>query len=130
MATPPTSSLEPLTASARRLTRTMVAAAHTRLELVTVELQEERDRWLAGLLLALGCAAFGLLAGIALTALIILLLWEFSPALSALALTMGYGTTALLLYARLRRHFAATPLLGSTVEQLRKDRDALEQWLS
>lgn len=130
MSTPPASSVEPLTASARRLTRTAVAAAHTRLELAAVELQEERDRWLAALLLSLGCAAFGLLAGIALTAMIILLLWEISPALSALALAVAYGTTALLLYARLRRRFADTSLLGSTFEQLRKDRDALEQWLS
>ena len=62
-----------------------------RLELLTVEVQEERERLLHAFLLALGVAAFGLLAGITLTAAIVVLLWAWSPVAVLLTLTGLYG---------------------------------------
>ena len=45
-----------------------------------VEVQEERERLLRAILLALGVAALGLLTGITLTGAIVVLLWGFSRA--------------------------------------------------
>ena len=58
-----------------------------RLELLAVEVQEERERLLHAFLLALGVAAFGLLAGLTLTAAIVVLLWAWSPVAVLLILT-------------------------------------------
>lgn len=51
------------------------SASENRLELLAVEVQEERERLLHALLLALGVAAFGLLAGLTLTAAVAVVLW-------------------------------------------------------
>jgi len=59
--------------------------------IIDVEVQEERERLLHAFLLALGVAAFGLLAGITLTAAIVVWLWAWSPMTVLLALTCLYG---------------------------------------
>ena len=48
----------------KRLARLLLAIGENRLELLSVELQEERERLLCAILLALGVAAFSLLAGV------------------------------------------------------------------
>jgi uncharacterized membrane protein YqjE len=101
-----------------------------RFELLMVEVQEERERLLRAILLALGVAALGLLAGIALTATLVVWLWEYSPVAVLLTLTGLYGATAVCLYRRLTRLLRDWQNLPATLDQLRKDRACLEKDLT
>ena len=68
-----------LVETSKRFARRLLTIGENRIELLMVEVQEERQRLLYAILLALGVAAFGLLAGVALTGAIVVLLWELSP---------------------------------------------------
>ena len=94
-----------------------------------VEVQEERERLLRAILLALGVAAFGLLAGVALTGTIVVLFWGFSPVAVLLALTGLYGAAAIFLYRRLTVLLCDWKNLPATLDQLRKDCACLEETL-
>jgi uncharacterized membrane protein YqjE len=102
----------------------------TAFELLMVEVQEERQRLLFAILLALGVAAFGLLAGVALTGAIVVLLWELSRVAALLVLTSLYGATAVFLYRRLTLLLRGWQNLRATLDQLRKDRACLEKHLT
>lgn len=114
----------------KRLARLLLAIGENRVELLSVELQEERERLLCAVLLALGVAGFGLLAGMGLTAVIAFLFWKLSPLLALLGLTVIYGATALCLYWRLTRLLRDWQVLAATLDQLRKDRVCLEKHLT
>ena len=66
-----TVSFRRLAANSKQFTRRLLTIGENRLELLAVEVQEERERLLHAFLLALAVAAFGLLAGLALTAAIV-----------------------------------------------------------
>lgn len=85
-----------------------------------VELTEERERLTRSLVLLLGAAAFALLAGIAFTLEITLLLWSVSPLWTIGILTIVYGVVAALLYWRFKR-IQNGPMFSATFDQLRKD---------
>jgi len=89
--------------------------------------QEERERLLHAIVLALGVAALGLLAGVALTGAIVVLLWELSRVAALLALTGLYGATAVCLYRRLTLCLREWESFPATLGQLRKDRACLEK---
>ena len=74
-----TVSFRQLATTSKHFARRLLTIGENRLELLTVEVQEERERLLHAFLLALGVAAFGLLAGLTLTAAIVVLLWAWSP---------------------------------------------------
>ena len=116
-----------LAASAKRFARRLLTIGENRLELLTVEVQEERERLLHAVLLALSVAAAGLLAGITLTAAIAVLLWAYSPVAVLLALTGLYGTTGAVLCRRLTGELRTWQTLSATLDQLRKDRACLEK---
>src|ERR1039458_8558740 len=86
-----TGSFKQLAATSRRFAERLLTIGENRLELLTVEVQEERERLLHAFLLALGVAAFGLLAGLTLTAAIVVLLGQYSPFAVLLTLTGLYG---------------------------------------
>jgi len=94
-----------------------------------VEVQEERERLLHAILLALGVATFGLLTGITATALIVVLFWACAPVLALLALTALYAAAGIYLYRQLAARLRDTQTLAATLEQLRKDRACLEKTL-
>jgi uncharacterized membrane protein YqjE len=95
-----------------------------------VEVQEERERLLHAILLALGVAAIGLLAGMALTGATVVLLWEFSRAGVLLVLACLYGAAAACLYRRLTLLLRDWQNLPATLDQLRKDRACFEKNLT
>ena len=119
-----------LAETSKRFARCLLAIGENRIELLMVEVQEERERLLHAILLALGVAAFGLLAAIALTATIAVLLWQYSPFAVLLTLTSLYGMTAVCLYRRLTRLLCDWQNLPATLDQLRKDRACLEKNLT
>jgi len=125
-----TGSFRQLAATSRRFAQRLLTIGENRLELLTVEVQEERERLLHAFLLALGVAAFGLLASLTLTAAIVVLLWQYSPFAVLLTLTGLYGVAAVCLYRRLTLLLRDWQTLSATLDQLRKDRACLEKTLA
>src|SRR5450432_75679 len=70
----------------KRIAQRAFVIVENRLQLLMVEAQEERERVLLAILLALGAATFGLLAGVTLTVVIAVALWEHSPIIALLVL--------------------------------------------
>jgi len=119
-----------LVEKSKRFARRLLTIGENRFELLMVEVQEERERLLHAILLALGVAAFGLLAGVALTGAIVVLLWEVSRVAALLVLASLYGATAACLYRQLTRLLSDWQNLPATLDQLRKDRACLENNLA
>jgi len=124
-----TVSLNELAATSRTLARRLLIIGENRLELLTVEMQEERERLLRAILLALGVAAFGLLASLTLTAAIVVWLWAWSPGTVLLILTGLYAVAGVFLYQRLTGLLRNWQTLAASLDQLRKDRACLEKIL-
>ena len=122
-------SFKQLAATSKQFARRLLTIGENRLELLTVEVQEERERLLHTILLALGVATFGLLMGITATALIVVLLWAYSPVAVLLALTALYAAAGICLYRQLIVRLRDSQTLSATLEQLRKDRACLEKTL-
>ena len=125
-----TVSFRQLAATSKQFARRLLTIGENRLELLTVEVQEERERLLHAILLAFGVAAFGLLAGIAFTAAIVVLFWAWSPVTVLLTLTGLYGAVGVYLWRRLAGLLRDWQTLSASVDQLRKDRACLENILS
>lgn len=119
-----------MAAISKQFARQLLTIGENRLELLTVEVQEERERVLLALILALGMAAFGLLAGVTLTAAIVVLLRGYSTLVVLLALTALYGITAYILGRRLNGMRSNRQAFSATLDELRKDRACLEQILT
>ena len=122
-----TASIRQLAATSKAFVARLAIIGENRLELLAVEVQEERERLLHAFLLALGVAAFGLLAGFTLTAAIVVLLSAYSPVAVLLTLTGLYGAAGLCLYRRLTLLLRDWQTLSATLDQLRKDRACLEK---
>ena len=125
-----TVSLGQLGATSKTFARRLLTIGETRLELLAVEVQEERERLLHAFLFALGVATFGLLAGLTLTAAIAVLLWAWSPVAVFLILTGLYGVAGICLYRRLTKLVRDWQTLSASLDQLRKDRACLEKILA
>ena len=125
-----TGSLSQLAATSKEFVRRLATIGENRLGLLAVEMQEGRERLLHAILLALGVAALGLLAGITLTAAIVVLLWAWSQVAVLLILTGLYGATGVCLYRRLTKLLRDWQTLSVTLDQLRKDRTCLEKIFS
>lgn len=112
--------------SARRLGGTLVAMLHTRLELASVELQEEAQRLLGYLVWAL-LSLFLLGVAIVMVALFVVALFWDSYRLEAIGgMALLFGAAAALIALKLKASIAAKPrLMADTVAELRKDANML-----
>jgi uncharacterized membrane protein YqjE len=98
--------------------------AGRRIELFTIEAQEEKARLLD---LAFRAAAVLVLSWMALvtaTATLVVAFWDTHPVIVLVVVTLAYGGTAAVLALSLRRRLrqASRPFAG-TIEELRKDRE-------
>jgi uncharacterized membrane protein YqjE len=125
----PPSNTGQLVETSRRFARRLLTIGENRFELLMVELQEERERLLRAILLALGAAAFGLLAGVALTGAIALCFRGVWRLAALVALAGLYGATTVCFYRRLMRLMRDWQNFPATLDQLRKDRACLESHL-
>jgi uncharacterized membrane protein YqjE len=123
-------SFRQLATTSKEFARRLLTIGENRLELLTVEVQEEHQRLLHTLLLALGVAALGLLAAITLTAAIVVLAWAYSPVAALLALTTCYGAAGICLCRRLTGLLNDWQMLSTSLDQLRKDCVCLETTLT
>ena len=124
-----TVSFRQLAATSKHFARRLLTIGENRLELLAVEVQEEHERRLLAFLLALGVAAFGLIASLTLTTAIVILLWFWSPVAVLLILTALYVAAGIYLYRRLIGLLRNWQMLSATLDQLRKDRECLEKIL-
>ena len=116
--------------TSKNLAQRLFTIGENRLELLTVEMQEERERLLHAILLAFGVAVFGLLAGIMLAATIVVLLWAYSPVAVLLTMTGVFGLAGIFLCRRLTGLLHNWQMLSASLDQLRKDRVCLEKILA
>ena len=125
----PTAHFQQLAAASKECARRLLTIGENRLELLTVEVQEERERLLRAFILALGVAAFGLLTGMTLTAAIVVGMWPYSHLTTLLILTGLYGSSGIYLSRQLGALLRDWQTLSASLDQLRKDRACLEKLL-
>ncbi len=115
-----------LMVSLRRLAETLVAIVQTRIELLSVEV-EEQSLWLWRMFLLV--AALQLFSGLALLCFsgwLLLLFWDSHPALTMAGLTLIYLLAALFAWRALRASKRARPRLFQTsLAELARDREHL-----
>lgn len=106
---------------------TFVAIVHTRLELLTTELQEE-VRQVGGILLWAFIAAFAAMMGLFLVALaVIFVFWDTHRLAASLAMVGMFVGVALVAGLVLRHKLSTKPaMLDDTLAELAKDRDQLK----
>ncbi len=126
----PSASLTEVAATSKRIAHRLMTVGENRFELLKVELEEERDRLLHALWLTLGMATFGILAGFALTALIVVALWEHSPIIALVVVSGLYLIIAGVLYAKLKQLRRDWQTLPHTLSELQKDRECLAKTLT
>ena len=114
-----------LSASKRLLGRVPALLAR-RLELLIVEVEEEREQLLRAILLIVGLSTFAMLAGITLTVAVVLISWEHSPLATVFVLLAFYTGGAAWMYRRLQRLRAGWGLFPATRDQMRKDVECVD----
>lgn len=112
--------------SAGRLGATLVAMVQTRVELASVELQEEAQRMLRYLVLSLMALFLAAMTLALVTFFIILLCWDEHPLLATGLLAAFYGVGAFLLMAKVKGEIRNKPaMLASTLAELKKDAECV-----
>ena len=108
--------------SAGRFGASLLAMLQTRVELASVELQEEAQRALRYLVLSLAALFLAAMTVILITFFVILLFWDENPLAAVAVLAVLYGVGAFLLTARVKAEIRSRPaLLAHTLAELRKD---------
>lgn len=112
--------------SLSRFAATLIATAHTRLELLTTELQQE-VRQVGAILLWAFVAAFAAMMALFLGALtVIFAFWDSHRIAASVGMIVLFLLIALAAAAMLRSKLRAKPpLLSDTLAELAKDRDQL-----
>ena len=105
--------------------RRLFTTGENRLELLIVEVQEERERLLHAMVLVLGVAAFSFLALLALNVAVVITFWNHSPIIVLLVLTGIYAASAIYFYQRLTKLLREWKSFSATLDQLKKDRECL-----
>jgi len=116
--------------ASKRVAKRFLSILENRLALALVEIQEEREKILRSLWLAMVASVFLLLAGIVLTILILRTFWGTHPIAALVILMAIYLSVAAVFYFRLARLQREWHTLPATIEQLRKDRECLGNNLS
>jgi uncharacterized membrane protein YqjE len=112
----------------RRMIGSIVALLHARLELIGIELAEERDRLIAVIFLGLAAAIFAMMALISLTALIAAAFWDTYRWQVLAGITGVYVLGALICALRARSGLHAAPIVfEETLHEFEKDRDMFRE---
>ncbi|QBQ96812.1 MULTISPECIES: phage holin family protein [Paraburkholderia] len=112
----------------RRLLGSAFAMLHTRLELIGIELAEEKERLLGVLFLGLASMLLGAMALIALTALVAIAFWDTWRWQALAGITIFYALGALICGLKARSGLRNAPLVfQATLEEFEKDREILRK---
>jgi uncharacterized membrane protein YqjE len=112
----------------RRLLGSAFGMLQTRLELIGIELAEEKERLLAVLFLGLAAMMLATMALIALTALIAIAFWDTWRWQALAVITAVYALAALVCALKARSGLHNAPLVfHATLEEFEKDREILRK---
>jgi uncharacterized membrane protein YqjE len=108
----------------RRVVGALLGIVHTRLELLGIELSEEKDRLIAILFVGLSAMLFGTMALIAFTFLVAAAFWD-TYRWQSLAILCGAYLLIAVICALVARHRLRTApiMLQATLAELEKDRE-------
>lgn len=117
--------------TAGRLASTIITMIKTRVELASVEVEEQIHRHINYLLMSL-LAMFLFWVSIALFALLVIILfWDTHRIEAVMGMALAFASAAAIIGLRVRSSFSARPaLLAATMEELRKDVEALKHSVS
>ncbi|OXC76315.1 phage holin family protein [Caballeronia sordidicola] len=108
----------------RRIVSSVFAIFETRLELIGIELAEEKERLIGVLFLGLAAMMLTMMALITLTVLVAIAFWDTYRWQSLAAITVAYALVAVLCAVRARAGlFEAPNVFDSTIAEFKKDRD-------
>ncbi len=125
-----TVSLGQLAGTSKEVARQLLSIGENRLELLTVELMEERDHLLRSVLWLAGAAVAALLALLTLSAGMVVLFWAYSPATILFVLGAFYLFAGIWMAQRLHDRLSGWRSLGASLDQLRKDHTVLKETLA
>ncbi len=108
------------------LAATVVAMLRTRMELATVEFEEQRERTKTMLVLVVVATVFGCFALIALSALAVALLWDSHPLAALFGVALTYAVIAAVALYALKRDSHSRPF-AATLHELERDVEALRR---
>ncbi|MDQ7981141.1 phage holin family protein [Paraburkholderia sp. SARCC-3016] len=108
----------------RRIFGSVFSILQTRLELIGIELAEEKERLLAVLFLGLAAMMLAMMSLIALTALIAIAFWDTYRWQSLAGITIVYAIAALVCGLRARSNLHNAPaVFEATIHEFEKDRE-------
>jgi uncharacterized membrane protein YqjE len=117
-----------LIASLQRMLATLLTLAHTRLELVAVEIEEQLRRAASVLLWSVLAIFFGSLTVLLLAITIVIAFWEEHRLLAAGLVTGTFALMAVVAVICILRQLRARPkLLSASVAELARDAAALDR---
>lgn len=112
----------------RRILGSGFAILQTRLELVGIELAEEKDRLLGVLFLGLAAMMLATMALIALTALVAIAFWDTYRWQALAGITAVYAIAGIMCALKARSGLRNAPnVFATTLAEFEKDRDAFRQ---
>jgi uncharacterized membrane protein YqjE len=121
--------LNELADASKRIAQRSLDIGANRLELLILEVEEERDRLFRSIIMAAVAGVLGLLAGIAFTIGVAAYFWGNHPARAMAVLTLLYAGGGALLYSKFTGFTKQAQLFSATLDQLRKDRECLAKIL-
>jgi uncharacterized membrane protein YqjE len=108
----------------RRILSSVFSILQTRLELIGIELAEEKDRLLMVLFMGLAAMMLATMALIALTALIAIAFWDTYRWQSLAGITVVYAIAAIVCGVKARSGLRNSPIIfEATLNEFEKDRD-------
>jgi uncharacterized membrane protein YqjE len=113
--------------SLRSMGRLVAGVAGNRMELLLIELQEERDHTLRLFCVAMVTLLFGVFAGVALSAAWILWLDPEHRVAALLFLALVYGAVAAVAAVYLHRQWRSHKAFTASMDEWRKDREWLRR---
>ena len=116
-----------LFASLRRTLATLITLGHTRLELVSVEIEEQIEFAAGVLLWSIAAIFFGSLAVLVLALTIVIAFWDTHRLLVAGLVTAGLAAIAVVAVLVVRARIARRPrLLAATLGEMKRDASSLD----
>ena len=108
----------------RRILSSFFSILQTRLELIGIELAEEKDRLLMVLFMGLAAMMLATMALIALTALIAIAFWDTYRWQALAGITIVYAVAAIVCALRARSGLHNSPMIfEATLNEFEKDRE-------
>ncbi len=114
-----------LWSSLKRVLDALLATVENRVELISVELQEEKCRLVEAILLAAGVAAFGMMTLTLITFTLVALFWDSARMTVLVALSVVYLGVTVAAWRALQARLKSRTAFAGTLDELKKDRSCL-----